>query len=298
MERFMISVILATYNGEKYISEQLGSVLDQTVLPDEIIIGDDASGDHTVQAVKEVLEKKNADGRVKVTVLQREQNLGYRENFFRLISEAKGDLIFLCDQDDIWASDKIESMVRFFDTHPEGKALSTSFHVIDGEGKRIKQGKNSNAEKKVTRNEFLRYPAYPGMTMAFRKEIAGKVSARFHKHKAMHDWAVNYVAASEEGMYYLEQPLTSYRRHGGNVSAMMAAEQKDSRKNKRVALIQELIDNMTEADESGLKEFIAFEKKRMELLQQGSIFRLLFFELGNLKYTKLKPIFGDLYAIL
>ena len=86
----MISVAMTSYNGEKYIEEQIESILNQTVKIDEIIIVDDGSIDGTIDLIK----------KYDVTLVQNEKNIGYKENFKKAMSLCHGDIIFLCDQDD------------------------------------------------------------------------------------------------------------------------------------------------------------------------------------------------------
>ena len=100
----MISVAMCTYNGEKYIQEQLESIIYQSVPPDEIVICDDCSNDATLEIVKDILN--SYDGIVQL--VSNKHNLGYRKNFEKAISLCHGDIIFLSDQDDVWSSNKIE----------------------------------------------------------------------------------------------------------------------------------------------------------------------------------------------
>lgn len=104
----MISVAMCTFNGEKYIKEQIESIINQSLIPDEIVICDDCSKDNTVNIIKETLD--NWSGKVHLVV--NEKNLGYRKNFEKAISLCNGDIIFLSDQDDVWNRNKIEIMVN------------------------------------------------------------------------------------------------------------------------------------------------------------------------------------------
>lgn len=97
----MISVCIATYNGEKYIKEQLLSILPQLGKKDEVIISDDHSTDNTLDIVKGL-----NDNRIKIVMNNREK--GYTSNFENALSYAIGDYIFLSDQDDIWMSNKVD----------------------------------------------------------------------------------------------------------------------------------------------------------------------------------------------
>lgn len=102
----MISIAMATYNGEKYLREQLDSILAQTIQDFELIVCDDCSTDSTVQILNEYVEK---DSRIKVFV--NAKNLGFRKNFEKAIGLCKGEYIALSDQDDIWMTEHLELLV-------------------------------------------------------------------------------------------------------------------------------------------------------------------------------------------
>src|SRR4030067_269521 len=99
--RKSIGVVLCTYNGEKYLREQLDSILCQTRAPDQILILDDCSNDRTIEIIENFLKK---DGRIRL--IRNETNLGYARNFEKGISLCETDFIALSDQDDIWFNDK------------------------------------------------------------------------------------------------------------------------------------------------------------------------------------------------
>ena len=107
----MISIALCTYNGESYIVELLLSIINQTLQPDEIIICDDKSTDNTVKKTKLILDGWSGNYRLIVN----ESNLGYKKNFQKAISLCSGDIIFLCDQDDVWDTTKIAKTMTVFD---------------------------------------------------------------------------------------------------------------------------------------------------------------------------------------
>lgn len=99
-----ISIAMATYNGEKYLQEQLDSLARQTYLPHELVVGDDGSSDGTI----EILERFASVAPFPVRVEVNQQNLGYAENFLRTASRCAGGWIAFCDQDDVWLSNKLE----------------------------------------------------------------------------------------------------------------------------------------------------------------------------------------------
>ena len=101
----MITVLLATFNGEKYIAEQLDSLLAQTHPPDRILIRDDRSTDSTAQ----ILERYQQAHPDLIDVVINEKNSGgSARNFMSIMIEARDDYLMLCDQDDVWMPDKIE----------------------------------------------------------------------------------------------------------------------------------------------------------------------------------------------
>ena len=102
-----ISVVMTTYNGEKYVEEQLDSIRVQTRKADEVLIFDDQSSDKTVKIIQHYIDDNKLNN-WKITV--NAVNKGWRKNFFDGIQETSGDVIFLCDQDDIWVPDKIEKI--------------------------------------------------------------------------------------------------------------------------------------------------------------------------------------------
>ena len=114
-----ISLVMATYNGAKYLNEQLDSIKNQTLKLDEVIIVDDVSTDDTSYLV----EKYISNHQLNWIFIKNEKNLGYKGNFKKGLAHASGDVIFLCDQDDIWHLDKVERMVEALKNHPEIKAL-------------------------------------------------------------------------------------------------------------------------------------------------------------------------------
>jgi len=166
----MISVCMATYNGEKYIFEQMASILAQLTPDDEVIIVDDFSTDGTVK----ILQGIN-DSRIKIYLNNR--NRGHVFSFARAISLAANEIIFLADQDDIWLAGRVSLMVRkLLDTG--ALIVSSNYELMDGHGARIKRAVNidlkSEDSSKYVKNIlkiFMGTANYFGSAMAFRKEI-------------------------------------------------------------------------------------------------------------------------------
>ena len=156
-----ISVCLASYNGEKYIREQLDSILPQLGENDEIIISDDHSTDNTINVIKSL-----NDSRIKIF----ENNLGkgYSRNFENAINQATGDIIFLSDQDDVWMENKVELMTKELKQNDlvVSDALISDGNLNPTLGSHFKV----HGTKKGFINNWLK-TRYIGACMAFKKEI-------------------------------------------------------------------------------------------------------------------------------
>ncbi len=126
------SIALCTYNGERFLREQLESYARQTRLPDEVVVCDDGSKDRTLA----IMEEWGATVPFQVRIVRNEQNLGYAQNFGKAVSLCTGDVIFLSDQDDVWEPEKIEKMLRVFEEEPEVNLVVSDGYIIDENGQR------------------------------------------------------------------------------------------------------------------------------------------------------------------
>lgn len=202
-----ISVCMATYNGEKYIKEQLESILCQLNKNDELIISDDSSTDHTVNITKSCDDK-----RIKLFENQRFKSPIF--NFENALKHATGEIIILADQDDIWEPNKIEIIKRYIQEYD--LVLSDAF-IIDKYGNILQDSfyklnsSKSGFIKNIIKNSYL------GCTMAFNKKILDK-SLPFPNDLPMHDWWIGLIGEMYGKTYFIEDKLISYRRHGNNVS--------------------------------------------------------------------------------
>lgn len=298
----MISVVMATYNGEKYLREQLVSILKQSRKPDEIVINDDCSTDHTVDIIEDV--KFRSD--IPIYVQINKERLGYAQNFRRVIRRAKGDIIFLSDQDDVWLIDKIEICMSVFDKNKEVLSLSTGYYVTNDLLNRRKPSDiiRPGSLVKITWKQFIRHPKYPGMSMAFRKMIWLDIDSMNWKEKASHDWMINQYAAAYNGMYIIGNKTALYRQHDNNAEGIIINMQKEHIRNVRVKLIDELIDELESIDWKGhkndafLKKALFFQKKRRSFIETSNIIDLLIFELRRIDCISIRSVLGDLYVCI
>lgn len=219
-----ISVAITTFNGEKYIREQLQSILNQTIIPDEIIIVDDCSTDGTLHILKSFSDANFG----LFQIYFNDYNIGYKKNFKKAISLCTGDYIFLCDQDDYWNPDKIERMITIMQ-NTQCSVLSSSFSLIDKNSEKItikqKRGfSNQNFYKrKIKPNDLVKVPIddlffhniCQGCSMLINREIA-KQFCDYFSNKIPHDWQINILGALSDSVYFYNSELFHYRLHSDN----------------------------------------------------------------------------------
>lgn len=221
-----ISVAMTTYNGEKFLPEQLESLRLQSRPADEVIIVDDRSTDGTL----DLLMKYRGDHPdFPVRIFENRENQGYKRNFHIAAKKTTGDLILFCDQDDMWAEEKIETLAGMMEEHPEMLTLASSYDLIDGSGNPVTTDEwegwcNHNLYHRVVgADELVRVPLTDlllhnfcqGCAEIIRREVLGEFIRGYHG-RIPHDWYVNLVAASRDGLYFYNHPLFHYRIHGGN----------------------------------------------------------------------------------
>jgi glycosyltransferase involved in cell wall biosynthesis len=132
-----ISVALCTYNGEEFLPKQLESIKQQTMPVHELVVCDDGSRDTTLA----ILEKFQQSVSFPVHIHQNTINLGSSKNFEQCLQKCSGEIIFLCDQDDVWMPNKVETMVGYLATHNDQEAVFSNADIIDQRG--IPTGKTS-----------------------------------------------------------------------------------------------------------------------------------------------------------
>lgn len=298
----MVSVVMAAYNGEQYISEQLSSIWNQTRRPDEIIISDDHSIDGTVAAIQAFVKQTGAP----VRLIENQERTGYIRNFFHALKHAGGDYIFLSDQDDVWLPDKIQRCVDILSEHPEITALSTNYRLIDENnsviGKKFRNGRGDRI-RRVSLRQFLRHPKYPGMAMVIRRELLEE-SFKHISYQVAHDWQLNYLAARNQTLFYCPQVLAYYRQHGGNTVGTVYGGKKKEPRRCRIKMLAALLNNVElyfrsdcpEADYLyGLRRVL---QRRVRLLEQQRMSRLFIYDLCHLKFVSVRSVLGDLYVCI
>lgn len=198
----MISVCIATYNGESYIEEQLRSILQQLGSDDEVLVSDDGSTDSTISIVHGI-----DDGRVKI--LKNEGRHGVVGNFANALRHAQGDYIFLSDQDDVWAPVKVATCVGHL---KESILVLHNMRFMDSGRDFFSQ---RPPHRGLLRNLYKN--SYTGCCMAFRRQLLTWILP-IPDAIPMHDIWIGLQAEKHGGVAMIDDCLTQYRVHEGNVT--------------------------------------------------------------------------------
>ena len=204
----MISVCIATYNGERYIRQQIESIVCQLNVDDEIIVSDDGSTDGTLDIVKGIGDKR-------IKIIEGPGRKSPILNFECALKASKGDFIFLSDQDDVWKPDKVEICMKWLKTY---HCVVSDAEVTDNRLKplypslyaimQVRQGRIYNT---VWKN------GYTGCCMAFRRNVL-EASLPFPKDIPMHDIWIGNVAAYKYNVIFIPDRLIHFRRHENTIS--------------------------------------------------------------------------------
>jgi len=208
-----ISIAMATYNGGKYIQEQLDSFLNQSLLPNELIICDDGSIDNTINIIKKFKKKAPFD----ILLYKNEYRMGYGQNFGKALSLCNGDLIFLSDQDDVWFPNKIEKISQVAKSNPNyylimNDATITDENLVDTNLTKLDQIKSSGYKQ----DSFIQ-----GSCATIKKELLYFILP-IHKQFIDHDSWIVELANLFDVKYIINQSLQYYRIHTKNTSDYFA----------------------------------------------------------------------------
>ncbi|MBW6474699.1 MAG: glycosyltransferase family 2 protein [Anaerolineaceae bacterium] len=216
----MISIALCTYNGEQFLREQLDSIAAQTLLADELVACDDRSSDGTMEILRDFAKVVSFP----IHIHQNETNLGSTRNFEKAIALCHGDIIALCDQDDIWKPHKLERLVETLRAHPQAGYVFSDANLVDEYlqplGRCLWDSVGFNGDRK---DRFLRGDQFgcliercivTGATMAFRASV-GKIAMPVPTDcRWIHDgWLALVSSATGRLGIAVAEPLIDYRQH-------------------------------------------------------------------------------------
>ncbi|HET7931891.1 MAG TPA: glycosyltransferase family 2 protein [Rhodanobacteraceae bacterium] len=221
------SVVLCTYNGARFLPAQWASVLAQSRLPDEIVVHDDASTD----ATPTLLEHLAADARARGIVVKlcgNEHNVGYVANFQAALQEASGDVVILCDQDDVWHPRKLGSQLAAFERRPNLLLLCSDARRTGEDGSDL--GPSLFDVLRLTRAEQRRIHAGRGFEVLLRRSMATGATVALRRTLLatalpvppgwVHDEWLAIIAAALDGFDCLDFALVDYRQHTQNQIGM------------------------------------------------------------------------------
>ena len=204
-----VSVAMATYNGEKYIKEQIETILNNLDDKDELVISDDGSSDMTIEIINKINDK-----RIKLLEGPRK---GLKKNFENAIKNTTGDVIFLSDQDDIWMENKVEKVLECFNNN-NYILIQHDAVVVDENDKVIYESFAEHRKVKTGVIKNLIKNSYHGCCIAFRKELIKEILP-IPDNIYLHDEWIGIVAELNGKTYFLNEKLIKYRRHSENTSS-------------------------------------------------------------------------------
>lgn len=209
---------MATYNGEKYLGDQIDSILNQTIQDFELIVCDDCSTDNTWNIL---LDYQLHDKRIKC--YRNEKNLGFKKNFEKAIGLCTGDYIALSDQDDVWTEEHLEVL---FENIGENDLVGAGAFLSDKDGKPFEKEQNSHFREHIScfiKNKddwffyLLHQNCFQGAASLFKKSLVKK-ALPIPENIQFHDYWLALIAASDGGFKYVDKKIFFYRQHGNNVT--------------------------------------------------------------------------------
>lgn len=310
MEEIRISVVIASYNGAEYIQEQLESIRNQTLPPDELVICDDRSSDNTVEVVNKYIKEHDLEGKWSISI--NEKNLGYADNFDRVTMKANGSYIFFSDQDDVWESDKIKIMIDIMDKNPDCMVLCsdympwyTSENAPKAPKNIVKRMPDNGVLEKINLKKRSIYIGALGCCMCVRKDFYHNICNYRFAGWAQDDrmWKMGQCA---HGCMILHRNLVKHRIHDNNT----ATYGKYHTLERRVKLFSQMLEadrqmlsyleknNADRKEIRILKRHIAMMEERIELLDKRKFTRTIPL-LGKLQYyERIKSYPVELYMAL
>ena len=276
----MISVVMATYNGDKYIEKQLDSIRKQTKNPDEVLILDDCSTDNTVSLITKYIGDYNLKS---WKLIENKENLGYSKSFTKVLNAAKGNIIFLCDQDDYWFPEKIEQMSNFMNNSKiELLASNLNIKYESENAPRVKMAHFQTSLELVYINKWNNWvlPLRPGCSMCIKSSLLKDYNVLWSDVVA-HDRVLWNLAMLRKTAFIYNRPTGIFRRHGSNASSKIC-----DNKSYRISSIAHEKDYMNyvlgKLDfepylvmHSMIKKQIDLWEKRSRYIEKGNLFGII-----------------------
>lgn len=312
-----VSVCMATYNGAKYIGQQLESLLRQNRQPDEVILCDDGSTDETVHILRKFIKNNSLQDTWRL--YQNEHNKGYPGNFYYAMALCTGDIVFLADQDDLWHREKIEHMCQVFEERPEAMVVCCKLSLIDAEGadihsimaptyERHKKGKGNL--RQVSIDDVFYKCEWPGMVTAYRQNWyrGWQRNAQQGGSGIPHDFLISARAAEEGSFYQMDEVLACHRRHDSNAGGEEHRLGRLLQKERKLKEIQDYLRILqafsqeavlqTEAGNAALRTKLSSMQGRYEALRSGRLSQVLRNAGRHWPETRVKTLLCDVFIVL
>ena len=215
-----VQILLATYNGEKFLGQQLDSILNQEYNSWELLIHDDGSDDNTIKILNEYQIKYSKN----IKLLKDKKTFSSAsKNFFHLIKHRskEANLYCLCDQDDIWHKSKLCLIIEKYNSQKDEDPvlIHSDLSLINNRGQLLEKSHNKliNYQKNsINKKTCLYYNPVPGCAMSINSALANKIS--YSKYMVMHDWWILLNAIYKNAtVLYIDLPLVKYRQHSENI---------------------------------------------------------------------------------
>lgn len=221
----LVSVVLATYNGEKYLTQQLDSIIQQDYPNIEIIVTDDCSTDNTFKILQDYAAKHPF-----IQILRNENNIGLNKNFEKGLLLANGEYIAISDQDDIWKPNKLTRLVSVLNSH---SIVYHNSELINSYGVSLKQKLSDKRQLSDFTNclNFAVVATVPGHAMLFRKSLVEQCIP-FPENVILYDHWLAFVATFTSDIKFIPEPLVLYRQHDNNMFGTGAVKTIKKNKNK------------------------------------------------------------------
>jgi glycosyltransferase involved in cell wall biosynthesis len=246
-----VSVAVATYNGAKYIADQLESFTIQTRLPDQLVIADDGSTDDTINIVTRFARSAPFE----VQIHQNLQNLGYARNFSQAAALCSGDIIFFSDQDDVWLPEKVETVVREAERRPDMQLFMNDAFITDGRLTKTGQTILGRIRGAGMGDDRFLHGSCMGVRRSFL-DIAFPLPAGVNAHDT---WLVG-LASDYDARLIIDEPLQLYRRHEDATSRASVTGRTD--RLTKYAYYKDLVRDRLKGDTVGFLDYYLTDTDR------------------------------------
>lgn len=279
-----VSVAMCTFNGERFLRQQLESIAGQERLPDELVVCDDGSRDTSL----EILREFASHARFPVRIVRNEKNLGSTKNFEKVISLCDGDLIALCDQDDVWGPQKLLRLAQVLNADELAGGVFSDATLIDADekpiGKRLWEihrfgfARVRDFDRMTAIRLLLKHDVVTGATLMFKapmRSLLTPIPACW-----IHDGWIAWMIALYSRLTFVNEPLLQYRVHAaqqlgvGHLNRQRESRQSDVDQNgfkRMVDQFEKLRERWTAQPGDDFEECLGLIEKKILFLRRRSL---------------------------